>query len=86
MLAFDALTGGHGTLSDGAEKISGFSDAILRTAMSIETFHKASLVHDDIEDDDAFRYGQPSLHKAFGVPTAINEIGWPDPVELIRVL
>ena len=25
--------------------------------MSIETFHKASLVHDDIEDDDAFRYG-----------------------------
>ena len=40
--------------------------------MSIETFHKASLVHDDIEDDDAFRYGQPAVHRRFGIPTAIN--------------
>ena len=40
--------------------------------MSIETFHKASLVHDDIEDDDAFRYGQPAVHRRFGLPTAIN--------------
>ena len=32
-------------------------DAVKRAAMSIETFHKASLVHDDIEDDDQFRYG-----------------------------
>jgi geranylgeranyl pyrophosphate synthase len=47
-------------------------DAVCRVALSIETFHKASLVHDDIEDDDAFRYGQPTLHRAMGVPTAIN--------------
>jgi geranylgeranyl diphosphate synthase, type II len=40
--------------------------------MSIETFHKASLVHDDIEDDDAFRYGEETVHKRFGTPTAIN--------------
>ncbi len=40
--------------------------------MSIETFHKASLVHDDIEDDDAYRYGQPAVHRRFGLPTAIN--------------
>ncbi len=40
--------------------------------MSIETFHKASLVHDDIEDDDAFRYGQLAVHRRFGLPTAIN--------------
>jgi geranylgeranyl pyrophosphate synthase len=46
--------------------------AIKRVAMSIETFHKASLVHDDIEDDDAYRYGDSTLHRKFGTATAIN--------------
>ena len=41
-------------------------------AISIECFHKASLVHDDIEDNDAFRYGVPSMHQQFGISTAIN--------------
>jgi geranylgeranyl pyrophosphate synthase len=40
--------------------------------MSIETFHKASLVHDDIEDDDAYRYGDQTIHRRFGTPAAIN--------------
>lgn len=47
-------------------------DSVKRCALSIETFHKASLVHDDIEDDDEFRYGVPTLHRQFGTPTAIN--------------
>ncbi len=38
----------------------------------IECFHKASLVHDDIQDDEDFRYEQPSLHKTAGIPIAIN--------------
>jgi len=41
-------------------------------AVAIEVFHKASLVHDDIEDDDAMRYGRPTLHRDYGVPTALN--------------
>lgn len=41
-------------------------------ATAIEVFHKASLVHDDIEDDDAMRYGRPTMHRECGVPTAIN--------------
>jgi geranylgeranyl pyrophosphate synthase len=40
--------------------------------MSIEVFHKASLIHDDIEDHDDFRYGEPAVHKRYGVATAIN--------------
>ncbi|MEO8496126.1 MAG: polyprenyl synthetase family protein [Planctomycetota bacterium] len=72
LAVYDALTGGNGTLSDGAQHIANFSDAVRRTAMSIETFHKASLVHDDIEDDDAFRYGEATLHRRYGIPTAIN--------------
>jgi geranylgeranyl pyrophosphate synthase len=52
--------------------IANLPDAVRRVAISIETFHKASLVHDDIEDSDDYRYGRPSLHKAHGLPTAIN--------------
>ncbi|MCO8125160.1 polyprenyl synthetase family protein [Stieleria sp. TO1_6] len=72
MAAYDAMTGGECTGSDAAMALEKLPPAVRRAALSIETFHKASLVHDDIEDDDAFRYGQPSLHKTFGVPTAIN--------------
>ena len=43
-----------------------------RGSVSIETFHKASLVHDDIEDDDAFGYGEDTVHRRYGIPTAIN--------------
>jgi geranylgeranyl diphosphate synthase, type II len=69
LATYDALTGGKGTLSaDGLN----LPDQVKRTALAIEAFHKASLVHDDIEDDDAFRYGAPTLHKQFGVGTAIN--------------
>lgn len=68
----DALTGGHGTAGGGGEHVKQIPDAVRRAAMSIEAFHKASLVHDDIEDNDAFRYGAETLHRQFGIPTAIN--------------
>ena len=68
----DALTGGKGCLSDGGEHLAQLSDSVKRTAMSIETFHKASLVHDDIEDDDVYRYGDDTIHRRYGTPTAIN--------------
>ena len=41
-------------------------------AVSIEIFHKASLVHDDIEDGDVVRYGRPTVHVEHGIPAAIN--------------
>jgi geranylgeranyl pyrophosphate synthase len=41
-------------------------------SVAIEIFHKASLVHDDIEDQDLMRYGRPTLHVDHGVPAAIN--------------
>lgn len=72
LATYDALTEGNATLNQGANVIEDYSDAVLRAAMSIEFFHKASLVHDDIEDDDGFRYGQPTMHRRFGLPTAIN--------------
>jgi geranylgeranyl pyrophosphate synthase len=69
LAAFDAMKGGLGTLA--ADQVNP-SDTVRRVAMSIETFHKASLVHDDIEDDDTYRYGCETLHRQHGVATAIN--------------
>jgi geranylgeranyl diphosphate synthase type II len=43
-----------------------------RLALSVECFHKASLIHDDIEDDDDLRYGKETLHAIHGIPVAIN--------------
>ncbi len=76
LAAWDALSGDHATGSDGADVAEKISDAVCRAALSIETFHKASLVHDDIEDDDGFRYGQAALHRKYGIPVAINVGDW----------
>jgi geranylgeranyl pyrophosphate synthase len=72
LAVYDALTGGKACEAEGAAHLAAVPDYVKRTAMSIETFHKASLVHDDIEDDDAYRYGDQTIHRKFGVPTAIN--------------
>jgi geranylgeranyl pyrophosphate synthase len=69
LAAYDALRGAPATRSDCGWELP---DTVKRAAIAIETFHKASLVHDDIEDDDAFRYGQETLHRVHGVGTAIN--------------
>ena len=64
----------HGSmaLSGDAEVEPLVPDAVRRLSVAIEALHKASLVHDDIEDDDAYRYGRPTLHRTWGVGTAIN--------------
>lgn len=43
-----------------------------RVAVAVECFHKASLIHDDIEDEDDSRYGEQTLHAEHGVPVALN--------------
>jgi len=46
---------------------------LLRTAAALECVHCYSLVHDDLPcmDDDDFRRGQPTVHKAFDEATAV---------------
>lgn len=46
--------------------------ALKKLAVAAECFHKASLIHDDIEDNDAFRYDEPTLHSSHGIPIALN--------------
>jgi len=47
-------------------------DDLRKIAVAVECFHKASLIHDDIEDNDAQRYGERTLHEEFGMAVALN--------------
>jgi geranylgeranyl pyrophosphate synthase len=47
-------------------------DLLMELAVVVECFHKASLIHDDIEDNDDFRYNTETIHKQNGIPVAIN--------------
>ncbi len=71
LAAYDAMAGGAAA-ADGNGAAHHVPMAVKRIALAIEVFHKASLVHDDIEDDDPFRYGRPALHRTYGTATAIN--------------
>lgn len=53
-----------------AEKI--LSASILPVALAVEHLHNATLVHDDIQDGDEFRRGEPTVWKKFSVAQAIN--------------
>lgn len=44
----------------------------LPAAAAIELLHNFSLIHDDIEDRDELRHGQPTLWKQWGEAQAIN--------------
>ncbi|MEW4489064.1 polyprenyl synthetase family protein [Thalassoglobus sp. JC818] len=73
LAAFDAATGGD-VVNGRYDKSSPieFTAAVSKVAMAIEAFHKASLVHDDIQDDDQYRYGRETLHRTYGTGRAIN--------------
>ena len=47
-------------------------ERVRKAAIAIECFHKASLIHDDIQDEDAERYGKPTVNALHGIPMAIN--------------
>jgi geranylgeranyl diphosphate synthase type II len=57
-------------LSDGSAQVA--EEDLRRVAVAVECFHKASLIHDDIEDEDTERYGEKALHSEYGVPIALN--------------
>ena len=50
----------------------GWSEDLKRICVAVECFHKASLIHDDIEDEDDQRYGEQTLHASHGVAVALN--------------
>jgi geranylgeranyl pyrophosphate synthase len=71
LAAYDALREDQ-SIANGDDQKVALPDSVRRVAMAMEAFHKASLVHDDIEDNDEYRYGHQTLHRRHGVSTAIN--------------
>lgn len=53
---------------------AGFDDAALAVATSLEIFHAAALVHDDLVDNSDTRRGQPAAHRA--LQSAHRNAGW----------
>jgi geranylgeranyl pyrophosphate synthase len=72
LAAYAVARHGWRALTPGEDVAGLLPDSVRRLGVAIEALHKASLVHDDIEDDDARRYGEPTLHRTHGVPTALN--------------
>ena len=56
----------------GAEAIGADPICALSTAVAIENFQTAALIHDDIADGSVLRRGEPCLHLTEGVGPAIN--------------
>jgi geranylgeranyl pyrophosphate synthase len=54
-----------------AESVGGKRSKVMPLALAFELMHTATLVHDDIIDQDAMRRGRPSLHKKWSVNDAI---------------
>lgn len=50
----------------------GDENKVLRSAVAIELFHNAFLVHDDVEDGSEYRRGKPTLHAEHGLAIAVN--------------
>ena len=53
--------------------LEGTDETILKVACSLELIHAYSLIHDDLPcmDDDDWRRGKPTLHKAFDEAVAV---------------
>ncbi|MGB9688882.1 polyprenyl synthetase family protein [Thermogutta sp.] len=68
---YDAVGGGKLAKLLGDTPIE-VPDYVRRVALAVEVFHKASLIHDDIEDGDRYRYGRTTLHERWGIPIALN--------------
>jgi geranylgeranyl diphosphate synthase type II len=52
--------------------LGGSRQPVLNSAVAIELFHNAFLIHDDVQDQSVRRRGGPTLHKEHGIGIAVN--------------
>ena len=77
-----AVAGGHRTRPLGcllaSAAVGGDWRTSIHAAVGVELAHKSSVIRDDIADGDEMRSGQPAVHVAFGVPTAlaVSDLLW----------
>lgn len=54
------------------EALGGRERDSLNSAVAIELFHNAFLIHDDLQDDSLLRRGAPTMHSGLGPGIAVN--------------
>ena len=54
------------------QALGGKASDALPSAVALELYHNAFLVHDDIEDESTHRRGKPTIHQQYGLTIAIN--------------
>lgn len=59
-----------------ASSLGADRSAALKVACLTEWLHNAFLIHDDIQDGDAWRRDEPTLWKSHGIATALNAADW----------
>ncbi|HZR80797.1 MAG TPA: polyprenyl synthetase family protein [Candidatus Binatia bacterium] len=52
--------------------LGGNLESVLRSAATLELYHNAFLIHDDVEDGSEHRRDRPTLHAMHGAPIAVN--------------
>lgn len=52
--------------------LGGELDEARGTALSLELFHNAFLIHDDVEDGSELRRHRDTMHREVGIPVAVN--------------
>jgi geranylgeranyl diphosphate synthase, type II len=72
LAAYSVRAHGLGILDSRTDLEPLIPEYVRKLAVAIETMHKASLVHDDIQDGDVMRYGRETLYRKHGMPIAIN--------------
>ncbi|MEW1774313.1 polyprenyl synthetase family protein [Streptomyces sp. NPDC086777] len=58
-------------LLESAAAVGGAYERVMPAAVGVELVHVASLLHDDVLDDDRLRRGKPSGHARFGADAAV---------------
>lgn len=59
-------------LASFVEILGGDNDIAARLAASVEMYHNATLIFDDIQDNSLVRRGRPTLNKRFGTGVALS--------------
>lgn len=70
--SYAAIRHGSGAMCDEIAADDLIPHPVKRISLAIEAMHKASLIHDDIEDDDEYRYDRITIHRKYGIAPAIN--------------
>ena len=65
---------GYRTVAEAGGESSGLPPEVVAAAASLEVFHAAALVHDDVIDNSDTRRGRPSAHRS--LQTSHGRSGW----------